>query len=181
MRPERNLLRPARCRPAHWTAGVLVLPGGAVGFLPCVVVVVAVGAGVVPVGVAVGAVVLGGAVVGAVVGTVVGTAVGGPTVVPTVGTVVAPGVGAAVGAVVTPEVGFVLLLVDGAGVEESLPGVLDCWDGSPPGVDEPVVGCGVCTTASTAGWCLALAGSGRGISGVSMRGPPSRLLVMSTR
>ncbi|MGZ0149085.1 hypothetical protein ACXJJ3_18590 [Kribbella sp. WER1] len=152
--------------------------------MPCVVVVVAVGAGVVVVAVVVG--VLVGAVVpgGAVVGTVVGTTVGGTTVVPTVGTVVAADVGAVVGAVLTAEVGAVLLLVDGAGVEESLPGlVLDCWDGPLPGVDEPVVGCGVCTAASTAGvcWCLALAGSGSGISGVSIRGPPSRLLVMSTR
>ncbi|WP_427886166.1 hypothetical protein ACQHIV_26605 [Kribbella sp. GL6] len=125
----------------------MVLPGGAVGFLPCVVVVVAVGAGVVGavvVGVAVGAVVPGGAVVVVVVG---GTAVGGTIVVPTVGTVVVPVVGAVVEPDVGAEVGAVLLFVDGAGVDE----LLDCWDGPLPGVDEPVVGSGVWIAASTAG------------------------------
>ncbi|MFD7154014.1 hypothetical protein ACFV9C_05435 [Kribbella sp. NPDC059898] len=130
----------------------MVLPGGAVGFLPCVVVVVVVGAGVVGavvVGVAVGAVVPGGAVV-VVLG---GTTVGGTIVVPTVGTVVVPVVGAVVDPDVGAEVGPLLLFVDGAGVDESLPGVLDSWDGPLPGVDEPVVGCGVCSAASTAGVC----------------------------
>ncbi|HZX01757.1 MAG TPA: hypothetical protein VFF46_02440 [Kribbella sp.] len=156
----------------------MVLPGGAVGFFPCVVVVVGTGVvGAVVVGVAVGAVVPGGAVV-VVVGPVVGATVGGTTVVPAVGTVV----GAVVGAVVVPGVGAVVLLVDGAGVDELPDGVLDCWDGAPPGVAGPSVGVGVCAAASTGGAvgrCLTAAGAG--ISGVSSLGPPSKLLAMSTR
>lgn len=157
----------------------MVLPGGAVGFFPCVVVVVGTGVvGAVVVGVAVGAVVPGGAVV-VVVGPVVGATVGGTTVVPAVGTAV----GAVVGAAVVPGVGaVVLLLVDGAGVDELPDGVLDCWDGAPPGVAGPSVGVGVCAAASTGGAvgrCLTAAGAG--ISGVSSLGPPSKLLAMSTR
>lgn len=151
----------------------MVLPGGAVGFLPCVVVVVvAVGVGVrvpvvgAPVGAMVGELVRPGAVV-VVVGTAVGAVLGGGTGVP-VGTIVG---GAEVGAVV---------LVDGGGVDEPSDGVLDCSDGSSPGVVE--VGFGVSSAASTCvlpGWCLTAAGAG--ISGVSRRGPPSRLLPMRMR
>jgi hypothetical protein len=127
---------------------------------------------VVVVGAVVGAVVLGGAVIG----TTVGTAVGGTIVVlPTVG------------GAVTGTVGAVVLVLEEGDAEPSvgeLVPVLDCSDGSLPGVAEPSPGVGVCTAASTAGVvgrCLALALSGSGISGVFMCGPPSRLLTMSTR
>lgn len=173
MRPKRDLFRPPRGRAAHGTDGVLVLPGGAVGFRPCVVVVVAVGVGaavgaVVPVGTVVGPPV--GAVVGAVDGAVVGTTVGG-------GAIVVPMI------VGGTDTGAVVLLLDGE-VDESSPGVLDCPDGRSPGVFVPSPGVCVGAAASTAGCvgrCFALAGSGSGISGVSMLGPPRRLLAMSTR
>lgn len=165
MRPEWYLLGPPCGLTAHGV-GVLVLPGGAVGFLPCVVVVVAVGVGV-AVGAVVGELVRPGAVV-VLVGTAVGATLGGGTGVP-VGTTVA---GAAVG--VVP--------VDGGGVDELPDGVLDCSEGASPGVDGPSVGLGVTAAASTGacvGRCLTAAGAG--IRGVSRRGPPSKLLTMRIR
>ena len=125
-----------------------------------------VGVGAAVVGATVGELVRPGAVV-VLVGTAVGATDGGGTGVP-VGTTVG---GAEVGAVV---------LVDGGGVDELPDGVLDCPDGSSPGVVE--VGLGVCAAASTGAWvgrCLTAAGAG--ISGVSRRGPPSRLLPMRIR
>lgn len=146
----------------------MVLPGGTVGLLPCVVVVVAVGVGVgvAVVGAVVGELVRPGAVV-VLVGTAVGATDGGGTGVP-VGTMVG---GAEVGRVV---------LVDGGGVDEPSDGVLDCSDGASLGVVD--VGLGVSAAASTGalvGPCLTAAGAG--ISGVSRRGPPSRLLPMRIR
>jgi hypothetical protein len=156
VRPERDRFGPPRDRPAHGLFGVLVRPGGVVGLLPCVVVVVAVGVGV-------GAVVL--------VGVRVGTAVGGGTGVAG-RTIVVPLVGAVVAAEIGP---VVLVLVDGVGVEDPSLGVLDCSDAPLPGL----VGRGVSAAASTGGTVdRGFAGSGSGISGVSMRGPPRRLLAM---
>ncbi|HWD80988.1 MAG TPA: hypothetical protein VG497_18975 [Kribbella sp.] len=138
----------------------MVLPGGAVGLLPCVGVVVAVGVAVV--GAVVGELVRPGAVVA-----LGGATVGGGTGVP---------VGTTVGGA---EVGLVVL-VDGGGVDEPLDGVLDCSVGPSPGVAD--VGLGVCAAASTGAlvgpW---LPAAGAGISGVSRRGPPSRLLPMRIR
>jgi hypothetical protein len=158
MRAERDLLGPPRDGSTHGV-GVLVLPGGVVGLLPCVVVVVAVGVGVV-----VGEFVRpGGAVV---VGTVVGTTVGGGTGVTG---------GMLVGTIVGLEVGTPVGVVDGVcGVEL----------GSSPGVPDVFVGRGVSSAISAGGAvgrCLGLAASGSGMSGVSIRGPPRRLLAMSTR
>lgn len=126
--------------------------------LPCVVVVVAVGVGVV-----VGEFVRPGGVVVVVVGAVVGTTVGGGTGV--IG-------GTLVGTIVGLEVGPPL--VEDCGVEL----------GSSSGVPEVSVGRGVSIAISAGGAvgrCLGLAASGSGMSGVSIRGPPSRLLAMSTR
>lgn len=187
MRPERDLLGPPCGGSAHGTAGVLFLPGGAVGLLPRVVVVVAVG-----VGTGVGADVV---VVGAAVGTTVGGGPGvtgrcvAPGVLPEVGAVVGPVVGAVVGRVVGAEVGppvgaVVPGLADGGGVDESSDGLLGSSEDSLSGVDEPSAGRGVWAAASTGGCvvrCLGLAGSGSGISGVSSCGPPRRLLAMRTR
>lgn len=163
MRAERDLLGPPRDRSAHGAVGVLVLPGGAVGLLPCVVVVVAVGVGVA----VVGEFVRPGGVVVVVVGAVDGTTVGGGTGV--MG-------GMPVGTVVGPEVGTPVGVVDGVcGVELSL--------GPSSGVPEvsPVVGRTVSMAISAGGAvgrCLVLAASGSGMSGVSTRGPPRRLLTM---
>ncbi|TDO57435.1 hypothetical protein EV651_111161 [Kribbella sp. VKM Ac-2571] len=166
MRAERDLLGPPRDWSAHGVVGALVLPGGVVGLLPCVVVVVGAGVGVA----VVGEFVRPGGVAVAVVGAVVGTTVGGGTGV-TGGTVV--------GTVVGPEVGTPVGVVDGVcGVEVSLgpsPGVLGVF---------PVVGRTVSIAISAGGAvgrCLGLAASGSGMSGVSIRGPPRRLLTMSTR
>ena len=154
MRPERDLFGPPRDRSAHGV-GVLVLPGGAVGLLPCVVVVV-------------GEFVRPGGVVVVVVGAVVGTTVGGGTGVTG---------GMLVGTVVGPEVGAPVGVVDGVSdVERSV--------GPSPGVPEVFVGRAVSIAISAGGAvgrCLGLAASGSGMSGVSIRGPPSRLLAMSTR
>jgi hypothetical protein len=164
MGAERDLLGPPRGRSAHGAIGVLGLPGGVVGLLPCVVVAVGVGVGV---GVAVvGEFVRPGGVVVVVVGTVVGTTVGGGTGV--IG-------GMLVGTVVGPEVGVPEGVVDGVS------GVVV---GPSPDVPELFVGRGVSIAISaggTVGACLGLAASGSGMSGVSIRGPPSRLLTMRMR
>jgi hypothetical protein len=151
--------------------GVLVRPGGVVGLLPCVVVAVGVvvGTGVVVV------------VVGAVVGTTVsggGTGVAGGTIV-----AVAPVVGTVVGADVGPPVGAVVPVVDDGWVEEPLVGPPVAPS---PGVpEESPVGRTVSAAASAGGavvrcWGFVTA-SGSGISGVSRRGPPSRLLLIRIR
>ncbi|RZT07825.1 hypothetical protein EV649_7753 [Kribbella sp. VKM Ac-2569] len=154
MRAERDLLGPPRDRSAHGVVGALVLPGGVVGLLPCGVVAVGVGVAVV------GEFVRPGGVV------VVGTTVGGGTGVTG---------GMAVGTVVGSEVGTPVGVVDGvSGVEV----------GPSPDVPELFVGRGVSIAISaggTVGRCLGLAASGSGMSGVSIRGPPRRLLAMSTR
>jgi hypothetical protein len=158
MRAERDLLGPPRDRSAHGV-GVLVLPGGVVGLLPCVV------AGAVGVAVA-GEFVRPGGVVVAVVGTTVG---GGTGVTG----------GMLVGTVVGPELGTPVGVVDGVcGVELSL--------GPSPGVPEvfPFVGRAdsiAISAGGAVGRCLGSAASGSGMSGVSSRGPPRRLLAMSTR
>jgi hypothetical protein len=137
-----------------------------VGLLPCVVVVV---------GGAVVVVVLVGAVVGTTV-SVGRPGVAGGTIVGETPGVTGPVVGAVVaGAVVAPAVPVV---DDGESVADVL------LDPSPGFVLPPAgVGRGVWTAASTGsvGRCFGLAASGRGISGVSMRGPPARLLAMSAR
>jgi hypothetical protein len=151
VRPERHLLGPPRGRSAHGAAGALVLPGGAVGLLPCVVVAV---------GAAVGDLVRPGWVLVTVVGAVVGTAVTGGDVTD----------GLPVGTVAGPEVG---VLVGAAGVVVARGVRLS-----------PVVGRGVSSAISAGGAvgrCSGFAASGRGISGVSIRGPPSKLLTMSRR
>jgi hypothetical protein len=163
MGAERDLLGPPRGRSAHGAVGVFVLPGGGVvGLLPRVVVVVAVGVGVA----VVGEFVRPGGVVVVVVGAVVGTTVGGGTGV--IG-------GMLVGTVVGPEVGVPEGVVDGVS------GVVV---GPSPDVPELFVGRGVSIAISaggTVGACLGLAASGSGMSGVSIRGPPSRLLTMRMR
>ena len=125
MRAERDLLGPSCDRSAHGLVGVLVRPGGVVGLLPCVVVVVAVGAAVV------GELVRPGGVVGAVVGATV--RVGGATVPGGTTGVETPVVGTLVG----PPGGVVESVVDDGCVEE-------LSDGPSPGVTVwPPVGRGV--------------------------------------
>ena len=153
MRAERDLLGPPRDRSTHGV-GVLVLPGGAVGLLPCVVVAVAVGA-------VVGEFVRPGGVI--VVGAVVGPTVGG-------------------GAGVTG--GMLVGTIVGLEVGTPVGGVCAVALGPSPGVPEVCVGRGVSIAISAGGAvgrCLGLAASGSGMSGVSIRGPPRRLLAMSTR
>lgn len=162
MGSERDLLGSARDRSAHGAVGVLVLPGGAVGLLPCVVVVVAVGVGVA----VVGEFVRPGGVVAVVVGAVVGTTVGGGTGVTG---------GMLVGTVVGPDVGTSVGVVDGVCAVEfgPSPGVLDVFVGRAVSM--------AISAGGAVGRCLGLAASGSGMSGVSIRGPPRRLLAMRTR
>lgn len=123
--------------------------------LPCVVVAVAVGVAVVGEFVRPGGVVV-----------VVGTTVGGGTGVTG---------GMLVGTIVGLEVGTPVGVVDG---------VCAVALGPSPGVPEVFVGRGVSIAISAGGAvgrCLGLAASGSGMSGVSIRGPPRRLLAMSTR
>jgi hypothetical protein len=154
-------------------AGVFVRPGGVVGLLPCVVV-------------AVGAVVVVVVVVGTVVGAVVvGTTVSGGGTGVAGGTIVAdtPVVGTVVGTDVGPPVGAVVPVVDDGSVEEPLVGPPVAP--SPGVAEESPVGRTVSAAASAGGavvrcWGFVTA-SGSGISGVSRRGPPSRLLLIRIR
>lgn len=173
MGSERDLFGATSDRSAHGLFGVFVRPGGVVGLLPCVVVVVAVGL------VVVGAVVVV-VVVGAVVGATVrdGTGVtGGTSVVDT------PGVGTAVGAELGPAVGAVVPVVDDGSVEEPSVGPLVASSVGVP--EESPVGRTVSAAASAGGWVVRCWGlvtaSGSGINGVSRRGPPSRLLLIKIR
>lgn len=119
MRPQRHRFGPPRYRSAHGLFGVFVRPGAVVGLLPCVVVVVDVGTGVV-----VGEFVRPGPVVGATV-TVGGAAVPGGTGGvdgPAVGTSVGPVVGPAVSTVVGVAVGSAVPDVDDGSVVGPSPG-----------------------------------------------------------
>jgi hypothetical protein len=167
---ERDLFGATSDRSAHGLFGVFVRPGGVVGLLPCVVVVVAVG--VVVVGAVVVVVVVGATVRGG------GTGVTGGTIV--VGT---PGVGTAVGADVGPAVGAVVPVVDDGSVEDPSVGPLVCSSIGVP--EESPVGRTVSAAASAGGCVVRCCGfvtaSGSGINGVSRRGPPSRLLLIKIR
>lgn len=173
MRPEWDLFGATSRRSAHGLVGVLVRPGGVVGLLPCVVVVVVVGTVVVVV-----------VVVGPVV-VVVGTTVSGGGTGVTGGTIVVdpPVVGTVVGADVGPPVGAVVPVVDVGSVEEPLVG--PPVDPSPGVAEEPPVGWAVSAATSAGGAVGRCSGfvtaSGSGISGVSRRGPPMRLLLIRIR
>jgi hypothetical protein len=172
---ERDLFGATSDRSAHGLFGVFVRPGGVVGLLPCVVVVVVVAVGVVVVG-AVVVVVVVGAVVGATVRDGTGVT-GGTSVVDT------PGVGTAVGAELGPAVGAVVPVVDDGSVEDPSVGPLVCSSVGVP--EEYPVGRTVSAAASAGGCVVRCCGfvtaSGSGINGVSRRGPPSRLLLIKIR
>ncbi|MEU8223510.1 hypothetical protein [Kribbella sp. NPDC048915] len=167
MCPEWYLLRPPCDRSAHDAFGVFVLPGGVVGLLPWerwVVVGVDGVVVVVVVVVAVGELVRPGGIVVPVVGGTVGTIVG---------VTVDPGVVVTGGAPVGVVLGGELVSGVSDGVRTSV--VSD---------RSPAPGRGVFAAISAGGAvgrCFGCAASGSGMKGVSIRGPPSKLLAMSAR